>query len=183
TRFPRMSLRSLSLLLALLLLSSLGLTQKSVSALRGAPTAPPKGVLPKGANGKPLNLDFETGDLRDWTATGDAFDGQPIKGDTVVKRRNDMNSEHQGKYWIGGYELEGDKPQGTLTSAPFKVTHPWAAFLVGGGPHETTCVELVRRDTGKVFLRASGAERENMHRFVVDLKDHRGKEIFIRLVD
>ena len=26
----------------------------------------------KGADGKPLNTDFETGDLRDWTATGEA---------------------------------------------------------------------------------------------------------------
>src|SRR5262249_40140072 len=39
---------------------------------------PPEGVVPLGADGKPLNVDFETGDLRDWTATGDAFKGQPI---------------------------------------------------------------------------------------------------------
>src|SRR5947199_5826871 len=144
---------------------------------------PDGGVLPLGADGKPLNLDFETGTLKDWTADGEAFKGQPIKGDTVHPRRSDMYSRHQGNYWIGTYEKLGDKPQGTLTSVPFKVTHPWASFLVGGGPHETTCVELVRRDTGKVFLRASGAERENMHRVVVDLKQHQGKEIFLRLVD
>jgi hypothetical protein len=30
------------------------------------------GVLPVGSDGKPLNLDFETGTLKDWTATGDA---------------------------------------------------------------------------------------------------------------
>src|SRR5437764_3360547 len=99
------------------------------------PPTPPEGVLPVGKDGKPLNLDFETGDLRDWTATGDAFKGQPIKGDTVAKRRGDMKSGHQGTYWIGGFELHGDKPEGTLTSTPFKVTHRWAAFLVGGGPH------------------------------------------------
>ncbi|HKB39592.1 MAG TPA: PVC-type heme-binding CxxCH protein, partial [Gemmataceae bacterium] len=175
--------RSLTLLLIVLCALSSARGQKAAPPPRVAPSALPKGVLPVGRDGKPLNLDFETGDLRDWTAEGDAFAGQPIKGDTVVKRRGDMKSEHQGNYWIGGYERNGDKPQGTLTSAPFKVTHPWAAFLVGGGPHETTCVELVRRDSGKVFLRASGQERENMHRVVVDLKDHQGKEIFIRLVD
>src|SRR5438132_90988 len=73
----------------------------------------PQGVLPVGADGKPLNLDFETGTLKDWTAEGDAFKGQPIKGDTVVKRRNDMKSRHQGQYWIGGYEIHQDKAQGT----------------------------------------------------------------------
>ena len=46
------------------------------------------GVLPVGADGKPLNFDFETGTLKDWTAEGDAFLGQPIKGDTVSPRRS-----------------------------------------------------------------------------------------------
>src|SRR5437762_9965005 len=86
---------------------------------------PPEGVLPVGADGKPLNLDFETGTLKDWTAEGDAFKDQPIKGDTVHPRRGDMASRHQGQYWIGGYEKYGDKPTGTLTSVSFKVTHPW----------------------------------------------------------
>src|SRR5437773_1831728 len=87
-----------------------------VVALAEEPKKPqPEGVLPVGADGKPLNLDFETGTLKDWTAEGDAFVGQPVKGDTVFPRRNDMKSEHQGLYWIGGYERHGDKPQGTLT--------------------------------------------------------------------
>src|SRR5215469_2177957 len=148
-----------------------------------APATPPEGVLPTNSDGKPLNLDFETGTLKDWTAEGEAFKGQPIKGDTVAKRRGDMKSRHQGNYWIGGFELHGDKPQGTLTSVPFKVTHPWASFLVGGGPWPETCVELVRADTKEVFSRTSGVEEENLRRVAVDLRPHLGKEIFIRLVD
>jgi putative membrane-bound dehydrogenase-like protein len=147
------------------------------------PKTPLEGVLPVGADGKPLNLDFETGTLKDWTAAGDAFAGQPIKGDTVFPRRNDNHSRHQGNYWIGGFEKLGDKPEGTLTSVPFKVTHPWASFLVGGGPHEVTCVELVKADTKDVFFRASGIEQEDMSRAVVDLRGLLGKEIFIRIVD
>jgi hypothetical protein len=67
-----------------------------------APAAPtlPAGVQPVGADGKPLNLDFEAGTLKDWTATGHAFDGQPIKGDVVSKRRADMKSAQQGDYFI-----------------------------------------------------------------------------------
>jgi putative membrane-bound dehydrogenase-like protein len=166
---------------------ALSLLFVSLAALARQPAAQPKepseGVLPVGADGKPLNLDFETGTLKDWTAEGDAFTGQPVKGDTVFPRRSDMHSRHQGQYWIGTYERAGDKPQGTLTSVPFKVTHPWASFLVGGGPHETTCVELVRGDTKEVFFRASGMETEDMRRVVVDLKGLMGKSIFIRLVD
>jgi putative membrane-bound dehydrogenase-like protein len=141
------------------------------------------GVLPTGADGKPLNLDFETGTLKDWTAEGDAFRGQPVEGDTVFPRRGDMRSQHQGRYWIGTYERQGDKPQGTLTSVPFKVTHPWATFLVGGGPYPETCVELVRKDTDEVFFRASGIEEENLRPVRVDLRPLQGKEMFIRLVD
>ncbi len=144
---------------------------------------PPEGVLPVGADGKPLNLDFETGTLKDWIAEGAAFQGQPIKGDTVTKRRGDMKSQHQGNYWIGGYEIKGDRPHGTLTSVPFKVTHPWASFLVGGGPWPETRVELVRNDTQEVFSRTSGIEEENLRRVAIDLRPHLGKEIFIRLVD
>ncbi len=153
-----------------------------------SPSQPPKadpndvGVLPLGADGKPLNLDFETGDLKDWTADGAAFKDQPIKGDTVFARRKDNRSRHQGQFWIGGYEKLGDKPLGTLTSASFKVTHPWASFLIGGGPWEKeTCVEIV---SGKeVIFRASGTEVEDMARTVIDLAKHQGKDVFVRVVD
>ena len=147
------------------------------------PLVADEGVLPLGSDGKPLNLDFETGTLKDWTLEGEAFKGQPIKGDTVFPRRNDNKSEHQGQYWIGGFEKLGDKPQGTLTSVPFKVTHPWASFLVAGGTTAETGVEIVRKDTGAVFFRASGLEEENLRRVAVDLKEVQGKEIFVRVVD
>ncbi|OWK46868.1 PVC-type heme-binding CxxCH protein [Fimbriiglobus ruber] len=144
---------------------------------------PPGGVLPVGADGKPLNLDFETGTLKDWTATGEAFKDQPIKGDAVAARRGDMKSGHQGEYWIGGYEKHSDKPQGTLTSVPFTVTHPWASFLVGGGSWAETCVEIITPADGKVISRTSGLENETMRRVAIDLTKLVGKEIQVRLVD
>src|SRR5205814_1007178 len=145
--------------------------------------APPQGTKPVGKDGKPLNLDFEDGTLKDWTASGKAFEGQPIKGDTVFPRRNDMRSNHQGNYWIGGFEKLGDDPKGTLTSVPFKVTQPWASFLLAGGAWPATRVELVRADTQEVIFKTSGYENETLRPVVVDLKNQVGKEIFIRLVD
>ena len=49
-----------------------------------------------------------------------------------------------GNYWIGGYEnrhrpwdpagqVQGDGPQGTLTSLPFTIAKPFISFLMGGG--------------------------------------------------
>jgi putative membrane-bound dehydrogenase-like protein len=145
--------------------------------------AAPQGFTPIGKDVKPLNLDFEDGTLKDWTATGTAFDRQPIKGDTVAPRRGDMKSDHQGTYWIGTYEVGGDDPQGTLTSAPFKVTQPFASFLVAGGPWPNTRVELVRADSQEVFFKTSGYESENLRPVIVDLQPHLGREIFIRIVD
>jgi putative membrane-bound dehydrogenase-like protein len=146
-------------------------------------TAAPQGSLPLSREGKSLNLDFEDGTLRDWTASGDAFNGQPVKGDSVGARRADMHSQHQGNSWIGTFEKAGDKPKGTLTSIPFPVTQPFAAFLVGGGSHAGTRVELATAGDKKVFFKCSGADSENLRPVVVDLGQVQGKEIFIRLVD
>src|SRR4051812_27625864 len=57
-----------------------------------------EGVRPVSADGRILNLDFETGTLADWTAEGDAFQGQPIQGDTVHPRRADSYSRHHGSF-------------------------------------------------------------------------------------
>lgn len=140
-------------------------------------------IKPLGKDGKPLNLDFETGTLKDWTATGNAFDGQPIRGDTVFPRRNDMHSNHQGQFWIGGFEVKGDDGVGTLSSAAFEVSHPWASFLVAGGAWPDTRVELVQADSQEVFFKVSGHESETLEPVVVDLKAELGKSILIRLVD
>lgn len=141
------------------------------------------GIKATAADGRTLNLDFEKGTLEDWTADGQAFAGQPIKGDTVAARRNDMRSAHRGDYWIGGYEKALDQPVGTLTSVAFPVTQPFASFLANGGDHPQTRVELVRKDTGEVFFKTSGENSEELKQVVVDLKSVAGKDIFIRLVD
>ncbi|HEY1173744.1 MAG TPA: PVC-type heme-binding CxxCH protein [Verrucomicrobiae bacterium] len=157
------------------------------------PNPAPNGILPVGKDGKALNLDFEKGDLSDWTAKGDAFNKQPMQGDVVNARRNDFISNHAGKYWVGTYEVTRDPGTGTLTSAPFKVTHPWAAFLVAAAPYENTRVDLVDVVTGKAIFTSAGFDgaafqksnnaTEKMTPVLIDLQPHQGKEIFIRLTD
>ena len=137
------------------------------------------------ADGRVLNLGFEDGTLRDWTATGEAFAMQPVKGEIDQARPfgKGKTANRTGEFWIGGYEILEDKPKGTLTSVAFKVSQPWASFLIGGGALPGTRVEIVTKDDGKVIHTARGVNDERMARSVVDLRKLAGREIFIRIVD
>ncbi|MES1212977.1 MAG: PVC-type heme-binding CxxCH protein, partial [Singulisphaera sp.] len=174
----RMNRRAVLVLAALLLAAcSDSVRAADVGAARAG------GQLPPDDKGQPLNLDFETGDLRDWQATGDAFAGQPVKDDTVHARRTDMRSNHVGSFWVGTYEVAQDKPQGTLTSRPFRVACPFASFLIAGGSNPTSRVELVQNENKKVLYQVSGDDTENLKPVVLDLSAYVGKEVFLRLVD
>jgi len=168
--------------------------KKSPDSVAPNPPLSTKGVLPVGLDGKPLNTDFETGDLRDWTATGNAFASQPILGDAVAERRPPMKSGHVGKYWIGTYERGlGDEATGTLTSKPFRLTHRYAAFLIAAGPYHSTRVEIVNTGNGNVIFSTPGGDPEKFKQsnnstetlapVVVDLERHQNKELIIRVVD
>lgn len=150
---------------------------------QGNKKQPKDGYLAQDANGRVINLDFEAGDVRDWTATGTAFEKQPVWGDTVHTRRGDMISGHRGDRWVGSFEISGDEPQGTFTSANFIVSHPFATLLVGGGSQNSTRVEIVRADTDEIIFTASGRDNEQMNPVVADLSNYVGKEIFLRIVD
>src|SRR5262249_15046966 len=141
-----------------------------------------QGTLPLGLDGHPLNTDFESGDLRDWTAECEAFAGQPVRGDLPAKRHRE-NSVHAGEFWISGYQLAWARPQGSLVSAPCKVTKPWASFLIGGGANESTALELVREGEQQSFFRCTGANSESMQPVAVDLHAELGTTIRIVLSD
>ena len=171
---------------------------ETAQAAAGAPAAnPPRaagGMVPAGPDGKALNLDFETGDLRDWTASGAAFARQPVAGDAVWARRAPMTSGHVGRHWVGTFENgRGDGATGTLTSVAFRVTQPWAAFLLAAGAYATTRVELVEAANGKVLLGVSGQDlrrlagrsgsTETMAPVIVEVAPLLGREVFVRVVD
>ncbi len=150
------------------------------------------GEIPKGDDGAPLNLNFEEGTLKDWTATGKAFEGQPVKGEIDPQRPygEGKKADHTGQFWIGTFERLWDLPKGTLTSKPFKVTQPFASFLIAGGRHQQTRVEVVlaadpadKASKDKVIHTSHGVDSESLRPVIVDLKPHVGKSIFIRLVD
>ena len=132
------------------------------------------GIVPS-ENGRPLNLDFETGTLDNWRATGDAF--------ALVKE--DLQRKDQrvaGAYWVSS-GIAGNSRRGTLSSTPFHVTHPYASFLVSGGTFASTRVELVLAEENTVIYTISGADQAAFRPAIVDLRAYAGKNIFIRLVD
>lgn len=136
----------------------------------------------KSAPRRIVTLDFERGDLFGWTATGEAFTGQPVRGDTVTARKREA-SRHQGQYWIGGYERVGDKATGRLTSDPIPVTAPWVSFLVGGGGNEETRVELRSVPDDALLHKTGGADYESLQRVAFDVSAQVGKELRVVLID
>ncbi len=86
--------RSLSLSLVVVLGTVQWPVRASADGTAGA-ILRPGGTVPSDATGRPLNLDFEKGTLADWKAEGSAFDGQPVEGDTVSRRRRDMHMPTQ----------------------------------------------------------------------------------------
>lgn len=141
---------------------------------------PTKGIVPTDAP----NIGFEEGTYEGWGQTGTVWSKGPIKGDTIATRGRG-SSNHEGNFWVGGYEIwNSDQAQGTLTSKPFKVTHPWATYRIGAGPHPETRIEILDSGTREVIHKASGrGEVEDMARNTVDLGAHLGKMIRLRLVD
>ena len=79
-------------------------------------------------NGQPLNLDFETGTLKDWTATGDAFENPVFSQDPSPVHEKDMKIGFEGKHFLSSGGTLNYKLTCTLTSVPFEVTQPFAAF-------------------------------------------------------
>jgi hypothetical protein len=140
-----------------------------------------------------VTWDFETGDLRGWTKTGTAFDAQPTFGDNPTARGRVHASKHQGHYWIGSYEkrpraadpagqVQGDGPQGTLTSQPFVIGRSSITFLIGGGC-DANGVRVELLVDGQPVLRATGKCSESLERVRWDVSAYRGRTAQIRLVD
>lgn len=137
--------------------------------------------------------DFEQGDLRGWTTTGEAFNFQPTLGDNPSARHRGQPSQHKGRYWIGTYEkyqghegqkagdVQGDEPQGTMTSSEFVIDMKRISLLIGGGSDDQVRVELIVN--GKTVFKAHGQDNESMERIFWDVSAYRGQKARIRAVD
>jgi len=152
-----------------------------------------------------FNGDFETGDLTGWTVvedSGPVWDFQPTFGDNPTARARGQASNHEGDWWLGGYEkfqgpdakgqvlggIQGDGPVGILESIPFKIIGEEMSFLIGGGTHPwveggtgATCANL--EINGEMVLTATGLNTETLGRQSWDISGLKGDKAVIRLYD
>ncbi|MFG0336154.1 MAG: 2,6-beta-D-fructofuranosidase, partial [Maioricimonas sp. JB049] len=94
--------------------------------------------------------DFEEAGYDGWSIDGTAFGEQPARGRLPGQQEV---IGHLGERLANSFH-SGDSTTGTLTSAPFKLTHPYVSFLIAGGNHEgETGIELLV--DGKVLRSAT----------------------------
>lgn len=120
-----------------------------------------------------------TSDLR-WgnRSSGPAFRAAPSRGATD---RQQPVSGFLGRGLVNTFDPDGDGSKGTLTSPAFKLNQRYLHFLIGGGSHAETGVELVV--DGKPVRAAHGRDTEQLAWTTFDLADLRGREARIRIVD
>lgn len=124
-----------------------------------------------------LIADFEGSDYGKWEVTGDAFGTAPVKG--TLPGQHPV-SGFKGKGLVNTY-LKGDKTTGTLTSPEFTVERKCIVFVIGGGAHKGTCMELLVG--GKAVAACSGMDDEKLSPAFFDVTKYRGKKVRLRIVD
>ncbi|MDD3586280.1 MAG: hypothetical protein PHQ75_03785 [Thermoguttaceae bacterium] len=142
-------------------------------------------------HGQSLLFDFESGTLQgDGWVIVEGSNSKPIGS-----RDTEFNSKtpyaKSGRYYITTLERAShpgpmDDNLCVLESPVFVVTGKTIRFLVGGGHHENTCVQLceVSRDGKiKVVQSARGKNNERMDEAVWDTSALMGKPLLIRVVD
>src|SRR5690606_29346621 len=72
-----------------------------------------QGEVPQ-KDGRDLNFSFESGNLEDWTATGDAFTGTPVYEDPSPVHEEETPLGAKGKYFLSSGGTENYKKTGTL---------------------------------------------------------------------
>lgn len=128
--------------------------------------------------------------------TGDAFNNQPTYGDNPHVREEGRHSNHQGDYWIGTFEnrpgpnypaggMQGEGPQGTMTSPSFLLYAKYLKFLIGAGCVEAdTPVHAQLLIDGQVVLEETPKSCiDKMTEKTWNIATYLGKNAQFRLVD
>ena len=140
------------------------------------------GSNPDQTTGDIVIADFEGKDYGGWKVTGSAFGSGPVKGTQAARH---TVSGFQGKglvdTYVGPDGNFNDDNTGTLTSPEFRIERDYIAFLVGGGAHDKTCMQLLIGD--KVAASCSGEDDEKLVQRYFNVVKFKGKTARLRIVD
>ncbi len=114
-----------------------------------------------------------------WDPVQSAFSAGPSRG-TGLRQQEVTGFVGQGL--VNTFDPNGDEPTGTLTSPPFRLTANYIQFLIGGANDpEKTCMQLLVDD--EVVRISTGKRKEQLEWTTWDIKEFRGREARIRIVD
>ena len=124
---------------------------------------------------KPLNFDFEAGNLNDWEVRGPMS-----KSLLTAAPASGSAASVTGKHLVNTGD---DKLIGELISRPFKLTDGFASFIVGGSEHADARIEIVAERSGQVLASVSGGGKDELKRVSLDVSNWKGEMVRVRLVD
>jgi sucrose-6-phosphate hydrolase SacC (GH32 family) len=122
--------------------------------------------------------DLRVKGYRNWKMTGSAFNSGPASGALLPK----LEIENAPDGFVASSEIEGDKPQGTLTSPEFRISRKYISFFIGGGDYEDdTCLNLLIG--GKVVKSATGWRSDRLAPASWNVTGFLGLKAQIEIVD
>ncbi|HVY72266.1 MAG TPA: glycoside hydrolase family 32 protein [Verrucomicrobiae bacterium] len=123
--------------------------------------------------------DFRGKNYGNWKATGTAFHSGPVNDAQLLARLEIENAIDNA---VASSEIEGDGPEGTLTSPQFKIARNYISFRIGGGDYEyDTCLNLLVN--GKVVRAATGWRSDRLAPASWDVTRFRGQKAQLQIVD
>jgi len=128
------------------------------------------------------NADFEAGSLQGWTAEGDAFSAATVSSATTTADGEPFGAQGTYHLWGGG---QGACLTGTLTSPRFVLGGSGQIrLLLGGTADPRVYVAAESATSGQELARIGiAASRETYQEAVLDLTEHVGETVRLRLVD
>jgi len=131
--------------------------------------------------------DWGKDEYEGWTVEGTAFGKGPTRKASLPDYQGDVGGDTvrvvNSHATAPGNDLaEKDRATGTLISRTFTIERDLMNFWIGGGSHAgKTCMNLVVN--GKTVRTATGKDNNRMSRQSFALKDLRGKQAHIEIVD
>jgi len=116
-------------------------------------------------------------DLSNWEVTGEAFSASPTSG--TLPNQNEVTGYFNKKF-VNSFH-NGDASTGQMTSKKFLINDNYINFLIGGGAHKNTAINLLL--DGKVVRTTSGNNNELLEWAFWDVSDLMGDEAQIQIID